>query len=349
MTISIGELAKRINGEVRGNPDGLVSGAAPFDQATDQDITLAADAKRLNHLEKTDAGCIIVPDSCEGDARNLILCRNPRVAFAKAIAVFHPSPEPEMSISSRAILGMDVTYGEAVQVDHLVSIGDRVRLGSRVRIYPHVFIGDDVTIGDDVVVHPNVSILERCSIGNRVIIHAGTVVGSDGFGFAPDKSRYHKVPHLGTVVIEDDVEIGACNTIDRATFGKTWIRRGVKTDNLIQIAHNVEVGEDTVIAAQTGIAGSATIGRHAVLAGQVGVSGHLTIGENAVIGPQSGIAKPVAAGETVMGYPAVPFKEFARQGSYLARLPDMKKKLAELTKKVRALTPLEKKDNDLKA
>ena len=149
-------------------------------------------------------------------------------------------------------------------------------------------------------------------------------------------------------MIEDDVEIGACNTIDRATFGKTWIRRGVKTDNLIQIAHNVEVGEDTVIAAQTGIAGSATIGPHVVLAGQVGVSGHLAIGKNAIVGPQSGVVKPVASGETVLGSPAVPFKEFARQGSYLARLPDMKKKLAELTKRVRTLDPSEKAGNGLK-
>ena len=347
MTISIGELAKRIEGKVSGNPDRLVSGVAPFGEATEQDITLAAETTLLKNLEKTNAGCIIVPDGCEGDAGDLILCPNPRVAFAKAIAVFHPLPEPEMSISRQAVLGRDVTYGTAVQVDPFVSIGDRVKLGNRVRIHPHVFIGDEVTIGDDVVVYPNVTILERCSIGNRVIIHSGTVIGSDGFGFAPDGDKYQKVPHLGTVVVEDDVEIGANNTIDRATFGKTWIRRGVKTDNLIQIAHNVEIGEDTVIAAQTGIAGSATIGRHVVMAGQVGVSGHLTVGENVIIGPQAGIAKPVTAGETVMGSPAVPFRQFARQGSYLARLPDMKKKLAELAKKMQDLDPSEQSDDGL--
>lgn len=345
MIISIGELARRIGGEVRGNPERQVSGVAPFEQAGDQDVTLAADSAFLKKLDSTEAGCVLVPDTCDGTDVDMILCRNTRVAFAKAMAVFHPPPAPVMNISSRASLGSGVEYGDAVQVDPFVSIGDRVKLGHRVRLHSHVFIGDDVTIGDDVVVHPNVSILERCSIGSRVVIHAGTVIGSDGFGFAPDGPQYLKIPHVGTVVIEDDVEIGANNTIDRATFGKTWIRRGAKTDNLIQIAHNVEIGEDTVIAAQTGIAGSTTVGRHVVLAGQVGVSGHLTVGENAVIGPQTGIAKPVAAGATVMGYPAVPVKEFLRQASLLTRLPDMRKNLAKLTRIVRDLTAAGQRDN----
>ena len=347
MKISIGELAARINGEVRGDPERLVSGVAAFEEATDGDLTLAADTVFLKKLEKTEAGCIIVPDTCEGDARDMILCRNPRVAFTQAIAVFHPPRVPKMSISSQVSLGRDVTYGEAVNVSPFVSIGDRVKLGSRVLIQPHVFIGDDVTNGDDVLIHPNVSILERCSIGSRVIIHAGTVIGSDGFGFAPDGEHYHKVPHTGTVVIEDDVEIGANNAIDRATFGKTWIRKGVKTDNLIQIAHNVEIGEDTVIAALTGIAGSATIGRHVILAGQVGVSGHLTIGDNTIVGPKTGVTKPLAAGDVVLGSPAIPVKQFMRQVSLLARLPDMKKKLTELTKMMRALKAAENVDNGL--
>lgn len=345
MKISIGELAARINGEVRGDPKRLLSGVAPFEEAADGDLALAADTAFLKKLDKTEAGCILVPDTCEDGARDMILCRNPRVAFAQAIAVFYPPPVPEMFISSQASLGRDVAYGEAVRVSPFVSIGDRVTLGSRVCIQPHVFIGDDVTIGDDVLIHPNVSILERCSIGSRVIIHAGTVIGSDGFGFAPDGEHYHKVPHTGTVVIEDDVEIGANNAIDRATFGKTWIRKGVKTDNLIQIAHNVEIGEDTVIAALTGIAGSATIGRHVILAGQVGVSGHLTIGDNAILGPKTGVAKSLDAGDVVMGSPAMPVKQFMRQVSLLARLPDMKKKLTELTKMMRTLKAGEKGNN----
>lgn len=347
MKISVGELATRINGEVRGDSKRLLSGVAPFEAATDGDLTLASDVAFLKKLDKTDAGCILVPDTWEGDARDMILCRNPRAAFTRAIAVFHPPLVPKMSISSQASLGRDVTYGEAVCVSPFVSIGDRVKLGSRVLIQPHVFIGDDVTIGDDVLIHPNVSILERCSIGSRVIIHAGTVIGSDGFGFAPDGEHYQKVPHTGTVVIEDDVEIGANNAIDRATFGKTWIRKGVKTDNLIQIAHNVEIGEDTIIAALTGIAGSATIGRHVILAGQVGVSGHLTIGDSTIVGPKTGVVKTLAAGDVVLGSPAMPAKQFIRQVSLLARLPDMKKKLTELTKMMRALKAVENGNNSL--
>ncbi|MCG6911974.1 MAG: UDP-3-O-(3-hydroxymyristoyl)glucosamine N-acyltransferase [Deltaproteobacteria bacterium] len=337
MRFTVGEVAERISGKVRGDANKPVSGVAPFEEAAGTDITLAAEAKFIKRLGETDAGCIIVPDDCRSDASDLILTRNPRVAFAKAIALFHPRPEPSARVSEQSVVGKAVVFGDAVDVAPFVSIGDRVRMGSRVRIHPHVFIGDDVTIGDDVEIKPNVTVMERCTIGSRVLIQAGTVVGSDGFGFAPDGETYHKVPHVGTVVIEDDVEIGANNAIDRATFGRTWIRKGVKTDNLIQIAHNVEVGENTVIAALTGISGSVTIGRHAVLAGQAGISGHLTIGDYAVIGPKAGIAKPVAPGETVMGAPAVPIKMFLRQSSLLNRLPDMKKKLAELDKKMRAL------------
>ncbi|MBW2175389.1 MAG: UDP-3-O-(3-hydroxymyristoyl)glucosamine N-acyltransferase [Deltaproteobacteria bacterium] len=339
MRVSIAEIAKRVNGEVRGDPDRLVSGIAPFNEATGQDITLASEATFLQRLEETDAGCIIVPQTYPGGTRNLILAHNPRVAFARVVAIFHPFPEPEMHLSERSMIGKDVVHGEAVFVAPFVSIGNRVRLGSRVRIHPHVYIGDDVTIGDDVEIEPNVTILGRCSIGSRVIIHAGTVIGSDGFGFAPDGSRYHKVPHVGTVVIEDDVEIGANNTIDRATFGKTWIKRGVKTDNLIQIAHNVEIGEDTVIAALTGISGSVTIGRHVILAGQVGVGDHLTVADNAVVGPQAGVAKSVAAGETLIGSPAIPIKKFLRMSVLLPGLPEMKKKLNKLEKKIRKLKP----------
>jgi len=335
MKLSLGEIAERVGGEVRGDPDILISNASPFETAVETDITLASDAKFLNHLEETAAGGIIVPDAYEGDAGNVILSGNPRVAFARATALFYPSPQPETSISDQSVMGEDVVYGDAFSLAPFVSIGSRVTIGDRVRIFPHVFIGDDVVIGDDVEIKPNVTIMERCSIGSRVIIHAGTVIGSDGFGFAPDGAKYQKVPHVGTVVIGDDVEIGANNTIDRATFGRTWIKRGVKTDNLIQIAHNVEIGEDSIVVAQAGIAGSTTIGNHVIIAGQAAISGHLTIGDNAVVGPRSGVAKSLPTGDVVMGAPSMPAKAFMRQSSLLKRLPDMKKKIGELEKKMR--------------
>ncbi|NVM57023.1 MAG: UDP-3-O-(3-hydroxymyristoyl)glucosamine N-acyltransferase, partial [Desulfobacterales bacterium] len=187
------------------------------------------------------------------------------------------------------------------------------------------------------VVHPNVAILERCQIGNRVVIHAGSVIGSDGFGFASDGDRYYKIPQTGIVHIDDDVEIGACNTIDRATFGRTWIKRGVKTDNLVHIAHNVVVGEDTVLVAQVGISGSVTIGNHAILAGQAGVAQHVTIGNRVTIGPQSGVTRSISDGQIVSGTPGMPHRLWLKTCNIIPKLPDMKKKIRELEMRIEKL------------
>jgi UDP-3-O-[3-hydroxymyristoyl] glucosamine N-acyltransferase len=204
-------------------------------------------------------------------------------------------------------------------------IGNNVTVGHRITLRPNVVVGDNVVMGNDVRIYPNVTILERCTIGNRVIIHAGTVIGSDGFGFAPDGKKYYKIPHTGIVRIDDDVEIGAGNTIDRATFGKTWIKRGVKTDNLVHIAHNVTVGEDSVLVAQVGISGSVTIGKNAILAGQAGVAGHLILGDDVTVVSQAGVAKSVPSGETVSGSPAITHRQWLRMQRILPKLPELKK------------------------
>jgi len=216
-------------------------------------------------------------------------------------------------------------------------IGDRVRCGRQAKIYAGVVIGPEVIIGDDVTIYPNVTIGERCRIGNRVIIHPGTVIGSDGFGFAPDGEGYTKIPHTGIVQIDDDVEIGANNTIDRGTFGKTWLKKGVKTDNLVQIAHNVTVGEHSVLVAQVGISGSTTLGRHAILAGQAGVSGHLRIGDNVTIGPQAGVAKSIESGRTMSGSPELPHRLWLKVSRINPRLPDLMKSLSKLEKRLKTL------------
>jgi UDP-3-O-[3-hydroxymyristoyl] glucosamine N-acyltransferase len=192
-------------------------------------------------------------------------------------------------------------------------------------------------IGDDVTLFPNVTILERCRIGNRVIVQAGSVIGSDGFGYAPDGRMYRKIRHIGIVQIDDDVEIGAGNTIDRATFGRTWIQRGVKTDNLVHVAHNVTVGEDTVLVAQVGISGSVTIGRHVIIAGQAGVSGHLDIGDDVIIGPRGGVAKSIPAGEVVSGAPEMPNRAWLKVQRIIPRLPEFKKKMEDIEKRVKRL------------
>jgi UDP-3-O-[3-hydroxymyristoyl] glucosamine N-acyltransferase len=334
MKQTLSQIAQKIGGEVRGNPGMEITGVAPFDQATQEHITLAASVKFLKRIGETRAGAVIVPRDFKETTQTTLAADNPAVAFAKAIEIFFPAPEPEDDISPGAHVGEDVRMGRRVSIGPSAVIGDRVSIGDRVRIHPGVVIESDTVIGDDVVVYPNVTIRSRCRIGSRVVIHPGTVIGGDGFGFSPDGKRYYKIPHTGIVQIDDDVEIGALNAIDRATFGKTWIQRGVKTDNLVHVAHNVTVGEDTLLVAQVGIAGSATIGKHAILAGQAGITGHLTIGDNAVIGPQAGVGRSVPDGEVVSGSPEMPHKLWLRVQRIIPGLPELKKKLSELEKRM---------------
>ncbi|GBC60059.1 UDP-3-O-(3-hydroxymyristoyl)glucosamine N-acyltr ansferase [Desulfonema ishimotonii] len=337
MKIRLTEIAETIGGEIIGDAGREISGVAPFEHAGADHITLAGSPKFLKALESARAGAVIVPRNITAGAATVIAVDNPGVAFAKVVEMFHPKPAPEDRISPRAHMGEAVTCGQQVSVGHFVSVGDRVSLGNRVRIHPGVVIGADVTIGDDVEIYPNVTIRERCRIGSRVIIHAGTVIGSDGFGFAPDGAQYYKIPHTGIVQIDDDTEIGACNAIDRGTFGKTHIGRGVKTDNLVHIAHNVTVGENSVLVAQVGISGSTRIGKHAILAGQAGISGHLNLGDNVTVGPQAGIAKSVPDGEIVSGSPGISHRLWLRVQQLIPKLPEMRKRVAELEKRLEKL------------
>ncbi len=339
MEISLARIAKAIDGEVKGDADKIIRRAVPFENAGRDDITYVSGSKFLKKIDKTGAGAVIVPQNflSQASSKNTVIVKNPQVAFVKVLEMFYPASAPESGISPNACIGKNFKFGKYVSIGPFVVIGNDVTLGDRVTLQPNTVIGDNVVMGNDVRVWPNVTILDRCRIGDRVTIHAGTVIGSDGFGFAPDGDIYLKIPHTGIVQIDDDVEIGAGNTIDRATFGKTWIKNGVKTDNLVHIAHNVTVGENTVLVAQVGIAGSVTIGKHGVFAGQAGVSGHLTIGDNVTVGPQSGLTKSVPDGEIVSGSPEMSHKLWLRVCRILPKLPEMKKKLAELEKKVDSL------------
>ena len=339
MDIPLSRIAEVVEGKIRGDNHKHISGAAPFESATQNDITFADNAKSLKQINKTGAGAIIVPHDLPESSKNLVIVDNTRVAFAKVVTFFHPHLKSTYSISSdgicsNAYIGKNFIRGKDISIAPFVVIQDNVVLGDRVILHPNVVIGDNVIIGNDVEIYPNVTVLERCRIGSRVIIHAGTVIGSDGFGFAPDGEKYYKIPQTGIVQIDDDVEIGAGNTIDRATFGKTWIRRGVKTDNLIHIAHNVTIGENSVLVAQVGISGSVTIGKHAILAGQAGVSGHLTIGDDVTIGPQAGVTASVPDGEIVSGSPEMPHRLWLRVQRIICRLPELKKKLSEIEKRL---------------
>ena len=338
MRVSLSQIAALVQGNLIGNSEAMISGVAPFEHAGTQDVTVAGSAKFIKKIDSCNAAGIIVPPNIQVAGRNLVQVDNPMVAFAKVLQFFNPPAKPPQGIHPRAEIGRDFKHGRGVSIGPMVVIGDRVTLGRQVWLHPGVVIGDDVTIGSDVNIHPNVTIREGTVIGSRVIIHSGTVIGSDGFGYAPDGTSYHKLRHLGIVQIDDDVEIGANNAIDRGTFGKTHIGRGVKTDNLVHVAHNVTIGDNTVIVAQVGISGSVTIGKNAILAGQAGIAGHLTIGDHATVGPQTGVGKPVPAGEIVSGgIPEMPHRSWLRVVRTFPKLPEINKRLSGLEKIVRHL------------
>lgn len=337
MEKTLSELAEILGGEIKGDPNKIIRGAAPFERATKEDITFAGEAKFLKQVGSSKAGVVIVPKSFECDPVNMIGVDNPQVAFARVLKLFFPPSPKSYGLNSPHYIGKNFNCGKDISIAPYVVIQDNVTLGDRVTLHANVVLGDDVTVGDDVQIYPNVTVLDRCRIGSRVTIHAGTVIGSDGFGYAPDGKMYHKITHTGMVQIDDDVEIGAGNTIDRGTFGKTWIRKGVKTDNLVHIAHNVVVGEHTVLVAQSGIAGSVTIGKHVILAGQAAISGHVDIGDNVIIGARAGVAKSIPSGQVVSGAPEMPHKTWLRVQSIIPRLPEIKKKIDELEKRLKKI------------
>lgn len=338
MEMSLAGLNTVVGGEIVGDPEKRIRGVAPFDAAGGHDITFADSPKALKRVGETRAGAVIVPlQFSDMVAANLIKSANPRLAFARILHLWFPKTRSFYGISPHAHIGENVSLGPGVTVGPGAVIQRGAVIGSRAVIHPQVVIGDGVVIGDDVEIHPQAAILDRCVIGSRVVIHAGTVIGSDGFGFVPDGETHFKIPQLGIVQIDDDVEIGACNTIDRATFGKTWIQQGVKTDNHVHIAHNVTVGENTLIVAQVGIAGSTRIGKNVILAGQAGISGHITIGDRVTVGPQAGVTRSVKDGEVVSGTPEMPHRLWLRVSQMIPMLPEFKKRLADLEKRLDAL------------
>jgi UDP-3-O-[3-hydroxymyristoyl] glucosamine N-acyltransferase len=345
MAFLLRDIAQLVNGELAGDPDCLIAAAGPIDTAEANQITFAEKGPGLKRIAGTRAAAILVPRGYSDPDRNLIRVNNPRLAFAMVLKEFYPLKVPPAGIHHTAVIGEECTFGDQISIGPGAVLGNRVVLGDRVILHPLVAIGDDVVIGDDSIVYPHVSILERCVLGRRVIIHAGTVIGSDGYGFVYDAGRHHKIMQTGYVQIDDDVEIGANNTIDRAAFGKTWVQTGVKTDNMVHIAHNVVIGEHTLLVAQVGISGSATIGHHAILAGQAGIAGHISIGNGAVVGPKTGVAHSVADNEIVSGsVVAMPHRTWLRLQPIIPTLPEMHKKIGQLESR---LEELEKKSQSI--
>ncbi len=332
---SLRELADHVGGRVAGDGDITITGINSIEQAKEGQITFISNPKYLPMVNTTEASAIIVPPDIKECKKPLLCIENPYLAYAKVATLFHESPYQARGIDEKAVIGKGAEIGKDVSIYPLVYVGDNARIGDRVSLLPGVYIGDDVSIGEDTIIHSNVSIREGCRIGDRVIIHCGTVIGSDGFGFAKDGKRSYKIPQIGIVQIDDDVEIGANNAIDRASLGKTWIKRGVKTDNLVQIGHNVIVGEDTILVAGVAIAGSTEIGNHVTLAGQVGVAGHIKIGENVVVGGQSGVTKDIQPNQVVSGTPCIPHREWLKSQIIVTKLPKMRKVLSELESRVK--------------
>lgn len=332
--VTLGELATLVGGDLEGDPNLQISGISSLEEAQEGEITFLAELKNISKLEETRASAIIAPLNLPSFPKPVIRTPHPYLAYAKVQAFFNFKAYAPTGIDPRAYIGQGAKIGKDVSIYPFVYIGEESQIGDRVVLHPGVYIGAQAEVGEDSILYPNVVVQERCLIGKRVIIHAGTVVGSDGFGFVQEGSRHIKIPQVGIVQIDDDVEIGANCTIDRAAMGKTWIKRGVKTDNLVHIAHNVIVGEDSLLVAQVGIAGSTKLGDRVALGGQVGVVGHINIGNDVKVGAQSGVAQDVPAGQIVSGTPAILHKDWLRAQAIFAKLPEMKRSLREMEKKI---------------
>lgn len=334
--MTLGEVAAIVDGEVVGDKGIYVTGICGIKEANEGDLTFVANNKYLPLMKHTRASAIITSKDVKKANKPIIRTDNPSLAFAKMVSLMAPNEAVHpKGVDSRAVIGKNVKLGRDVAVQAYVVIEDNVQIGDRTILYAGTYAGANTRIGSGCLIYPRVTIRECVTIGDRVIIHSGTVIGSDGFGFATVCGVHHKIPQIGTVVIEDDVEIGANVTIDRARFGMTIIGKGTKIDNLVQIAHNVEIGENSIIVAQSGISGSTKVGNGVIMAGQSGVVGHITIGDNSIIAAKSGVAKSLPPGSKVFGYPARPIEKTRRINACLTRLPDLFRFISFIEKKLK--------------
>ncbi len=338
-TYTLGELADYAKASLKGgDPEAPVRGVMPLEAAERDHVSFLTSNRYVGQVIECRAAAVIVAPQFRDLDRALLVCEQPYLAMARIAQLFTAPPDLESGIHPTAVVEEGVDAAADISVGPLAHIGAGCKIGRRTRIYGGAYLGCRVQVGDDCLIYPRAVILDDCRLGNNVIVHSGAVIGSDGFGFAPDeRGRHVKIPQVGIVRIDDDVEIGANCAIDRATFGETRIRRGAKIDNLVQLGHNVVVGEDSILVAQVGIAGSSRLGRNVVLAGQVGVSGHIEIGDRVRVGAKSGISNSVKAGEDVSGYPAVPHKEWLQTCAGLRRLNHFRENLRKLRKRLQDL------------
>lgn len=344
MELTVGQIACLVNGIVEGDSSIKINNYSKIEEGKVGCLTFLANPKYEHYIYETQASVVLVRKDFVAEkplSTTLIRVEDPYATIAQLLNMVSSMQQVKTGIEEPVYVAAGVTVPESTYMGAFSYISTGVKLGNNVKIYPQCYIGENVEIGDNVILYPGVKIYYNCVVGKNCILHSGVVIGGDGFGFAPENGEYKKIAQIGNVVIEDDVEIGANTTIDRATMGSTVVKRGAKLDNLIQIAHNVEIGEHTVIAAQAGVAGSAKIGSHNMIGGQCGFAGHITVGDNNQFGAQSGIPKSVGNDNILMGYPAVKHTDFARQAAFLknhaklnSEIAGLKKQLAELKKEL---------------
>jgi UDP-3-O-[3-hydroxymyristoyl] glucosamine N-acyltransferase len=337
MKFTAEQIAGILNGEVVGNPDAEVHTLSKIEEGTLGSLTFLANKKYVNYIYSTLATITIVNHDFEPEqeiSTTLIKVEDAYKAFSTLLEYYNQVKLMKSGIEQPSVISTNVTYGKGLYLGSFCYIGKNVKIGQNVKIYPNTFIGDNVVIGDNCIFFAGVRVYSETEIGNNCTFHSGSIIGSDGFGFAPlEDGTFSKIPQIGNVIIEDNVEVGANTTIDRATLGSTFIRKGVKLDNHIQVAHNVEIDENTVIAAQTGIAGSTKIGKNCMIGGQVGIAGHIVIGNGVKIQAQSGIGKSLADKEVVQGSPAFNYGDFAKSFVHFRNLPNIVNEIEELKKK----------------
>lgn len=340
MEISIEQVAQLIGGKVEGNGQATVNRLEKIEEATEGSIAFLANPKYLPYIYKTGASAVIVKSDFEPEKElkaNLIKVDDPYSAFAKLLEEYQKlTAKVKTGIEQPSFQHGTASYGENVYLGAFSYLGENAKVGNNTKIYPNTYIGDNVEIGENTIIHPGVKVYANCKVGSNCVIHSGVVIGSDGFGFAPQEDgTYKSIPQTGNVIIEDHVDIGANTTIDCATMGSTIIKSGVKLDNLVQIAHNVEVGKNTVIASQAGLSGSAKIGENCQIGGQAGITGHLKMADRTIIGPQAGVPKTITQeGKVWFGSPIMEHKDFLRASVILRNLPKLIDRVKELEKKL---------------
>lgn len=340
MNFTAKQISQVIQGRVEGDENAIVNTFAKIEEGKEGAISFLSNPKYSHYLYTTKSTIVLLDDNFVLDkpvTTTLIRVKNAYEAVAKLLQIYESAKSKKKGIDSLAYIASSAMIGEDVYIGPFCYIGDNVKIGDGCYIHPHVVIEDNCKIGDNAIIYPNVTIYHDCIIKNNVILHAGCVIGADGFGFAPSSDGYNKIPQIGIVTIEDDVEIGSNTCVDRSTMGSTYIRKGVKLDNLVQIAHNTDIGENTVMSAQVGIAGSTTVGQWCMFGGQVGVAGHIHIGNKVFLGAQSGVPGSLKDNQTLIGTPPMPQRSFFKSQAIFQRLPEIYKQLNKLQKEVEEL------------